>query len=116
MPHFSKQPYTVTVIGDGGAGMQFISGEGAPTQDIGQPGDVYLDTSNGDLYKNENGSWQLQMNLVGPQGEQGPQGPQGPAGEDGADGVSVVGASSDGTNIIFELSDGSTIEVPWPAQ
>lgn len=52
----------------------------------------------------------------GPQGPQGPEGPQGPAGADGADGVSVVGASSDGTNIIFELSDGSSIEVPWPEQ
>lgn len=55
----------------------------------------------------------------GPQGEEGPQGPQGPAGADGADGadgVSVTGATSDGTNITFELSDGGTIIVPWPTQ
>lgn len=37
-------------------------------------------------------------------------------GQDGADGVSVVGATSDGTNITFELSDGSTFDVPWPDQ
>lgn len=55
----------------------------------------------------------------GPQGEEGPQGPQGPAGADGADGadgVSITGATSDGTNITFELSDGGTIVVPWPTQ
>ena len=65
---------------------------------------------------------------IGPQGPEGPQGPkgdkgdpgeQGPAGADGADGVdgvSVTGATSDGTNITFELSDGGTIVVPWPTQ
>jgi hypothetical protein len=58
--------------------------------------------------------------LVGPQGERGEKGEQGPAGADGedgtngVDGVSVTGATSDGTNITFELSDGSTIQVPWP--
>lgn len=66
--------------------------------------------------------------LVGPQGPQGERGPKGDKGEqgapgepgtdgaDGADGVSIVGATSDGTNITFELSDGGTIEVPWPTQ
>jgi hypothetical protein len=64
----------------------------------------------------------------GPQGPQGPEGPQGPKGDKGdpgepgpqgpagADGVSVTGATSDGTNIIFELSNGETIAVPWPTQ
>jgi|SRR5690625_697309 len=46
----------------------------------------------------------------------GEKGANGQDGSDGADGVSVVGATSDDTNIIFELSDGSTIEVPWPTQ
>lgn len=44
------------------------------------------------------------------------KGQDGKDGTDGNDGVSVVGATSDGTNIIFELSNGSTIEVPWPSQ
>lgn len=52
----------------------------------------------------------------GPQGEEGPQGPAGADGADGADGVSITGATSDGTNITFELSDGGTIVVPWPTQ
>src|SRR5699024_2471711 len=66
-----------------------------------------------------------------PKGAEGPQGPQGPKGDDGArgpkgdpgtdgsdgaDGVSVTGATSDGTNITFTLSDGSSFDVPWPAQ
>lgn len=56
---------------------------------------------------------------TGPSGTDGVDGDQGPAGVDGTngtDGVSVTGATSDGTNITFELSDGSTIDVPWPAQ
>lgn len=52
----------------------------------------------------------------GPQGERGPKGEQGERGPRGPAGVSVTGATSDGTNIVFELSDGSTIQVPWPAQ
>lgn len=52
----------------------------------------------------------------GPPGEPGADGKDGSPGADGQDGVSVVGATSDGTNIIFELSDGSTIELPWPTQ
>lgn len=41
---------------------------------------------------------------------------KGQDGDDGTDGVSVVDASSDGENIIFELSDGSTLNVPFPVQ
>lgn len=52
----------------------------------------------------------------GEKGDPGEPGADGRDGNDGADGVSVVGATSDGTNIIFELSNGSTIEVPWPSQ
>lgn len=44
------------------------------------------------------------------------KGPEGDPGSPGTDGVSVVGATSDGTNIIFQLSNGNTIELPWPSQ
>ncbi|MFD2210726.1 hypothetical protein ACFSMW_13530 [Virgibacillus halophilus] len=46
----------------------------------------------------------------------GQDGTNGTDGEDGADGVSVVDATSDGTNITLELSNGKTIDVPWPNQ
>lgn len=67
----TENPLPVTGSGSGGGGMRFISGEGAPGEAEGQPGDVYLDTSSGDLYTNNNGSWAKEMNLKGPQGDPG---------------------------------------------
>jgi len=58
--------------------------------------------------KNRNGI--IDSDSVSVEGVEGPQGPK------GADGVSIVGATSDGVNITFELSNGETIDVPWPAQ
>src|SRR5690606_21963258 len=43
-------------------------------------------------------------------------GPQGPKGETGAQGVGITDITSDGTNIIFHLSDGTTKEIPFPSQ
>lgn len=92
-----QKPITVTInnplpIGGGsggGGGMRFLYGGTDPTPEVGEPGDVYFNTQNGNLFKNNNGNWDLLMNLVGPpgpEGPQGPQGPEGPAGADGADG------------------------------
>ena len=66
----------------GGGSVNFLSGEGVPGADIGSKNDVYLNTSNGNLYQ-KNDEWELLMNLTGPQGQRGPEGPQGPAGADG---------------------------------
>lgn len=61
----------------------------------------------------------------GPKGEKGPKGDKGdtgatgtkgPKGDKGDPGVSVTDIASDGTNITFTLSDGSTKEIPWPTQ
>lgn len=95
----------------GGGGMNFLFGTSAPDATTGAPNDVYLNTNNGDFYKNLNGTWTKIGNLRGPQGPQGEQGLQGPP---GADGVSVEDITSDGTNITFHLSDGSTKVIPWP--
>lgn len=46
-------------------------------------------------------------NLIDVAGSQGPKGDPG---------VSVTDIASDGTNITFTLSDGSTKEIPWPTQ
>src|SRR5690625_3377338 len=89
-PYLSKEPYNIEIVsgevGGGGSGMRFISGEGEPGSDIGQPGDVYLDTESGDLYTNKNGSWTEEMNLKGPKGDPGEDGEDGKDGEDGEKG------------------------------
>ena len=92
-PHYSKEPYYVVISGEssgGGESMRFISGEGEPGADVGAPGDVYLNTSTGDLYTNKNGNWTLELNLKGPSG---PKGDPGANGKDGADGA--AGAKGD---------------------
>src|SRR5690625_7385671 len=102
--------------------MEFLSGTSDPTPDIGDDGDVFLNTSSGDLFKREGGSWSLLMNLVGPQGPQGPQGPegpqgaQGPDGSDGADGRGVADITFDGdTNeLVFAMKDKTEILINWP--
>src|SRR5690606_10164290 len=96
--------------GGGGGGMRFHFGTGAPDASLGAPGDVYLNTSNGDFYLNQNGTWNQIGNLRGPQGPQGPEGDPGPAG------VGIDDITSDGENITFHLTDGTTRVIPWPSQ
>src|SRR5690554_1632713 len=108
--------------GGGGGGMRFLSGATDPTSSDGQPGDVYLNTSTGGLFRNDNGTWTLLMNLVGPEGPEGPQGPQGPQGSQGeqgppgADGRGIADIAYDGdTNeLVFEMTDSTEIRIPWP--
>jgi len=113
-PHYSKEPYYVYVSGEtnggGGGGMRFISGEGEPGADIGAPGDVYLDTSTGDLYSNKNGNWSLEMNLKGPSG---PKGDPGEDGKDGADGAQ--GPKGDKGDPGEDGTDGFPTEAQWDA-
>lgn len=128
-PHYSKIPYVVTALGSVGGGMEFLSGEGEPSSDVGKNGDVYLNTLNGDLYKNFNGTWTLQMNLVGPQGpkgekgdtgEQGSQGPKGDKGDQGppgADGRGVANITYDEETgeFVFHMTDSTEIRVAVPS-
>lgn len=96
--------------GGGGGSMRFHFGSGAPDASLGAPGDVYLNTSNGDFYLNQNGTWNQIGNLRGPQGPEGPEGDPGPAG------VGIDDITSDGENITFHLTDGTTRVIPWPSQ
>ena len=66
----------------GGGGMEFLHGTVAPTNE-GKANDLYLNTANGDLYKNESNTWKLLMNLKGPKGDKGDTGAQGPKGDKG---------------------------------
>ena len=118
-------------------GMAFLHGPGDPTAEVGKDGDVYLNTTSGDLFKREGGSWSLLTNLVGPegpegpqgeqgppgeqgpqgeQGEQGPEGPQGEQGPPGADGRGIANIAYDGDTeeLVFEMTDSTEIRIPWP--
>lgn len=52
--------------GPRGAGIQ--SGAGAPSPTVGDDGDLYLNTSNGDLYERADGAWTVSGNVKGPTG------------------------------------------------
>ena len=61
---------------DGTDGSRWLSGAGAPADDLGSNGDFYLDTSNGDVYSKYSsgaggGGWHLQTNLQGKDGADG---------------------------------------------
>lgn len=80
----------------------FCKGEGAPGEDQYSAGDMYIDTSTGDLYyKILNTSnvlaWELQTNIIGPQGIQGEQGIRGIHGSYWYTGTSMTGTSTDPT-------------------
>ena len=88
----------------GAEGTQWFTGAYSPiNQNIAaEDGDMYLDITNGQVYKFFNNSWQTLTNISGPQGgvgpagsrgPEGPQGPQGPKGDRGDVGgfINVVG-------------------------
>lgn len=47
---------------------QVRTGNGAPSNSLGNDGDFYLNNSNGDYYTKTSGVWSVQGNLKGPQG------------------------------------------------
>jgi hypothetical protein len=92
-------------------GATWGSGSGAPSG--GVDGDLYLRTSNGDVYKKVSGSWGSPIaNITGPQGATGATGAAGSNGSNGADGADGVdgatwytgsGAPGGGTGIDNDL-------------
>lgn len=71
----------------GAAGTLWYFGAGAPSSGTGANNDVYINTSNGDLYKKISGTWTYQTNIKGPTGATGATGPQGDPGATGATGA-----------------------------
>jgi hypothetical protein len=65
-------------VGPAGAdGNMMLAGEGPPSGDLGEPGDFYLNLTNGDLYgPKESQGWGEPVNLSGADGEDGADGSQ----------------------------------------
>lgn len=82
----------------GADGAEWFTGAGTPDGGLGEIGDFYLDTNNGNVFEKTGAStWTLRDNLTGPQG---PQGVQGDPGEKWYTGS---GAPDGGTGIVGDL-------------
>ena len=69
-------------------GSTWVSSTSAPsTSQLGNNGDQWLDTSNGDVYQKNSNGWTRTGNIRGPQGIQGPTGAQGIQGIQGPTGA-----------------------------
>lgn len=58
------------------SGNQWFTGNIAPTTE-GRNGDLYIDTSNGNVYQKENNIWELKINIKGEKGDTGDKGDKG---------------------------------------
>ena len=64
----------------GSDGNKIYTGNGAPDDGLGCAGDIYLDSSTGDLYE-KTSSWEKAGNVKGPKGEDGEKGDTGSTGK-----------------------------------
>ena len=88
---------------DGIDGSTWLTGSGVPSSTLGKEGDMYLNTTNGDVYQKESTGWSLKMNIKGEDGEDG---------EDGKDGLNGSSGSKGETawsNTILPSSNGYVI-------
>ena len=70
------------------AGASLLTGNGPPSSDVGDTGDIFIDTSQYEFYgPKHNGGWGAPIALRGAVGEVGPQGEIGPQGEVGPTGL-----------------------------
>ncbi len=71
---------------DGEDGATWLTGTTKPADTLGKLGDMYLNTSNGDVYQKEADGWKLKMNIQGEDGEDGKDGHNGSNGSTGPKG------------------------------
>lgn len=62
---------------DTATGTQWHTGTSEPSSTTGENGDLYLNTTTGEVYEKVSGVWSSVQRLQGPQGEPGPPGPAG---------------------------------------
>ena len=75
---------------DGQAGSAWLSGDSAPTADVGKVGDFYLETDSFDVWEYKADGWALIANIkgeVGAAGADGKDGAKGEVGDTGDDGA-----------------------------
>ena len=64
-----SNPIRVSLLTEGEVVEQWLGGSGAPAGGLGNVGDWYLNTSNGDVYeKTASATWTLRTNITGPAG------------------------------------------------
>ncbi len=105
-------PYALYANTAGAAINKWLYGTTSPLATLGTAGDYYLNTTNGSVSYNNNGTWGVIGNLTGPQGQvgvTGAQGPSGPTGLTGAtgNGISSVVDNGNGT-LTFYFTNGTT--------
>ena len=71
---------------DGKDGSTWLTGTSKPADTLGNIGDMYLNTTNGDVYQKEESGWTLKMNIKGEDGEDGKDGANGSSGSQGKPG------------------------------
>ena len=91
--------------GTGGSAMNFLSGSGVPSNDVGANGDVYLNSVNGDLYKKESSTWSVIANLKGLKGDAGTNGTNATNGAKGADGATWLSGATAPTSTLGKTGD-----------
>lgn len=93
--------------GADGVGNAFFTGAGAPGTVSGSiAGDIYINTSNGDVYQKVGTSWGSPvLNIKGPQGDEGPAGSAGATGATGATGISLRSGSGAPSNALGNNGD-----------
>jgi hypothetical protein len=99
-PFIKKLEGRVTILehGGGGSGSKWYTGAGKPDQALGNIGDFYLDSDNGNYFeKILIDTWNKVGTLQGPPGPDGPSGADGAPGAPGADGADGTDGKNGGT-------------------
>jgi len=90
---------------------KWYTGTGAPSGELGEDGDLYLDTEASDVYVRMGGQWAPVANLRGPEGPPGPEGPEGPQGPPGPSDVIFWGDFSGVGGQLTVFDTGGTAEL-----
>jgi hypothetical protein len=99
-----------------GQSNQWRSGAGPPVDATGKDGDMYLNTTTGDVYQRQSGVYVLQANIKGPPGAAGPAtpGPPGPPGPSSGGTVSNIATTGPGISG-GPISTTGSLQVQWNA-